>query len=289
MTTTGMPGSNLRGRRGERGFALVLAILSLMLLTFLGLTLATTTSTELQIATNYRWSQQALYNAEAGLEAARIALSNVADVTNKWRDKLPAVRIGPISPPTCLTSSSCWNKGFAPDHEVAAGLRDFEKDDCDDWGGIGYGLVLTDDTETVLPAGIERYENVTTFGGESLNGAFTLWVRRPLEVDNAGHFSDSEAIDSLLIVSEGVAPYAGPADAFTRAHQATRVLETRLTLVVAAAGDPCGLGRAQGQEGGSPMGENFNPCANLTAGAGGTLENVFGGAGAPLTGIPGVN
>jgi len=30
-------------RAGERGFALVLAILSLMLLTFLGLTLATTT------------------------------------------------------------------------------------------------------------------------------------------------------------------------------------------------------------------------------------------------------
>jgi len=50
-------------RRSERGFALILAILSLMLLTFLGLTLATTTSTELQIATNYRWSQQALYNA----------------------------------------------------------------------------------------------------------------------------------------------------------------------------------------------------------------------------------
>ena len=74
-------------RRGERGFALILAILSLMLLTFLGLTLATTTSTELQIATNYRWSQQALYNAEAGLEAARIVLSDplVADVAAQWQ------------------------------------------------------------------------------------------------------------------------------------------------------------------------------------------------------------
>ena len=58
---------------GEGGFALILAILSLMLLTFLGLTLAATTSTELQIATNYRWSQQALYNAEAGIEAARVS------------------------------------------------------------------------------------------------------------------------------------------------------------------------------------------------------------------------
>ena len=52
--------------RSERGFALVLAILALMLLTFLGLTLAATTSTELKIASNYRWSQQARYNAEAG-------------------------------------------------------------------------------------------------------------------------------------------------------------------------------------------------------------------------------
>ena len=33
-------------RPGEPGFALILAILSLMLLTFLGLTLATTTSTD---------------------------------------------------------------------------------------------------------------------------------------------------------------------------------------------------------------------------------------------------
>ena len=87
-----MEDRSFEGRRGERGFALVLAILSLMLLTFLGLTMATTTSTELQIATNYRWSQQALYNAEAGLEAARIVLSNVADVTTQWRRSCPPAR-----------------------------------------------------------------------------------------------------------------------------------------------------------------------------------------------------
>ena len=73
LTATGMDRRNIEEKRnvmaqvkkaetarGESGFALVLAILSLMLLTFLGLTLATTTSTELQIATNYRWSQQAV-------------------------------------------------------------------------------------------------------------------------------------------------------------------------------------------------------------------------------------
>jgi PilX N-terminal len=266
MTTKGMAGSS--GRRGERGFALVLAILSLMLLTFLGLTLATTTSTELQIATNYRWSQQALYNAEAGLEAARVALANVADLSTKWVGELPARRTG------------SWLAGAAPapTDSVYPGGRDFEKASCDTWGGVGYGLVLKDDTGKVLPAGVTRYENISTLGGESLNGAFTLWIRRPLAVDNGGQFSDATADDQLVIVSEGVAPYGGSADAFIRTHQATRVLETRLTLVLASAGEPCGLGRLQGQEGGSPMGENFNPCANLTEGSSGSLAGAFGGS-----------
>ena len=66
------------GRVAEGGFALILAMLSLLLLTFLGLTLAATTSTELQIASNQRWSQQARYNAEAGLQAAQIILRDIA-------------------------------------------------------------------------------------------------------------------------------------------------------------------------------------------------------------------
>ena len=65
-----------------------------MLLTFLGLTLATTTSTELQIATNYRWSQQALYNAEAGLEAAKLLLAQVAMADGDFRNILPTARAG---------------------------------------------------------------------------------------------------------------------------------------------------------------------------------------------------
>ena len=94
-----------------------------------------------------------------------------------------------------------------------------------------------------------------------------------------------EVYDLVIdIVSEGVAPYAGgfagQASALVRSRQAVRVLETRFTLGLASAGDPCGLGAQHGQEGGSPMGENFNPCVNVTAGAGGTLAGVFGGAGA---------
>ncbi len=247
-------------RSAERGFALVLAILSLMLLTFLGLTLATTTSTELQIATNYRWSQQALYNAEAGLEAARIVLSNVADDTVYWQNELPTLRGG------------TWLKyAEPPPADPVVAMRDFDKSLCDDRAGIGYGRVLND--------GVTTYENVATFpavGGETLNGAFTVWIRRPLRVANDGQYSDEPQNDRLVIVAEGVAPYMGPGDAFTRARQATRVLETRFTLALGEAGTPC-LGNQQGQEGGSPMGENFSPCAPITAGATGSLADQFGG------------
>jgi hypothetical protein len=265
-----MEDRSFEGRPGEQGFALVLAILSLMLLTFLGLTMAATTSTELQIATNYRWSQQALYNAEAGLEAARIVLSNVADVSTEWQNNLPPAR------------TAWWNPATpsAPAGTVTG--RDYERWDCDNRGaGVGYGLVLTELAQ--------RYENVGTFAGETLNGAFTIWIRRPLVGNNAGQYSEDPTDNSrLVIVAEGVAPYGGATDAFVRSRQAVRVLETRFTLALATAGEPCGLGRLQGQEGGSPMGENFNPCVNVTTGASGTLGPAFGGTSdsGQLTGNP---
>jgi hypothetical protein len=245
-------------RPGQQGFALILAILSLMLLTFLGLTLATSTSTELQIATNYRWSQQAEYNAQAGLEAGRVMLAQVAVPTTQWAGNLYPVRTG------------VWNPGAAvlPTVVPPGGTgRDFDHASCDTRGGVGYGLVLTQ--------GATRYENVSSFGTQSVNGAFTVWVRRGLIVDVNGRFTDDPANDNLIIVSEGVAPYVGPADAFIRAHQAVRVLETTFQLSVSP-GNPCGVGMAMGQEGGSPRGDNFNPCALMTDGLDGTLAGQFG-------------
>ena len=265
-------------RDNERGMALILAILALMLLTFLGLTLAATTSTELQIATNYRWSQQAQYNAEAGLEAARIVLSRTAQFTNYWRLQLPAARPG------------SWHVGGPPPGPLAAAVgRDYEMSSavaagnpntntCDSGtaatarGGLGYGRVITEGS------GATRYENVSTFSGQTLNGAFTIWIRRPLSVDNGGNISDATSDSEAIITSEGVAPYIGASTAFTRAQQARRVVEARFALLMPPPGTPC-LGSQAGQEGGSPTGENFNPCAPITAGASGSLANVFGGAG----------
>jgi hypothetical protein len=179
--------------RDEAGFALVIALLALMLLTFLGLTLATTTSTELQVAANYRWSQQAYYNAEAGLEAAKVILRRVQDPTQI----LPIAR----------TPSSTWQEYTA--NPTAPGTtsvsqratRNFENFRCDHRGnGVGYGSVI-DDNGTGSP-----YENVRTLFGSNLQGAFTIWVRRPVQSDASGNLFDYQNNDNVIITAEGVAP-----------------------------------------------------------------------------------
>src|SRR5260221_2094848 len=126
------------GRPGESGFALMLAIVALMRLTFLGLTLAATTSTELQIATNYRWSQQALYNAEAGLEASKIVLSRVANTTTYWDAVVGVARSPLAAPPTPAWTGT----GPLPAGQIG---RDYLHAACPgDHGGAGSGHLLAE-------------------------------------------------------------------------------------------------------------------------------------------------
>jgi hypothetical protein len=267
----------MRGRRGgQAGFALILAILALMLLTFLGLALATTSSTELQIATNFRWSQQALFNAEAGLEAGKLILSNVANPATNWLTVLPAARAG------------TWASGLAPAPIEATGGRDFSPAPCSGRGSganqMGYGLVLKDPANCIGPA--NRCQDVSAFMGQAINGSFTLWVRRQLLVNNNGQFYDDPALPSgnpnaAVLTVEGVAPYIGTSTAFSRANQAVRVLEITFALSTSASGPPCQSMR--GQEGGAPSGENFDPCSLLSSGPGGSLAGVFGAGGGTLT------
>jgi hypothetical protein len=263
----------------QAGFALILAILSLMLLTFLGLTLAATTSTELQIATNYRWSQQALYNAEAGLEAAKLVLAQVARVDASFRNILPAARTG------------SWHYGVTgatggpPDPNAGtparAGLRDYEMMGCAGRSGVGYGRILT------VPSGVPQpvssgvaapdYQDVSEYMGTTLNGAFTLWVRRDTVVSDTGEFSDNADDTALVVTAEGVAPYTSQSTAFARANQARRILEVAYVLLVNQGNRCQGL---SGQEGLAASGENFDPCSPLKASGvaaalgGAVLENA---------------
>lgn len=57
-------------RHGERGSAYIIALLVLVVLTILGLALATISQTEVQIGANEVMSHRVLYGAEAGIQAA---------------------------------------------------------------------------------------------------------------------------------------------------------------------------------------------------------------------------
>ncbi|MGH7533962.1 MAG: pilus assembly PilX family protein [Gemmatimonadales bacterium] len=257
------------GRKREAGFALVVAILALMLLTFLGLALAATTSTELQIATNYRWSQQALYNAEAGLQVGKLLLMNIVP---DWGLILPVSRGGtwteaaPAGPPTALRARN--DAGGQP-------TRNFSYGFCDNrYARAGFGVVF-DDPATAAP-----YQNVTTILGQTLNGSFTLWVRRPVVTDAAGNIGDYPQPDQLILTAEGTAPYTGALAgfAFARANKAVRVLEITLTSA-----NPQECGGGTGQRGLGSGGAGFNPCVPL-AGGGTGPGGDFGNLGGRLTG-----
>lgn len=260
--------------RRESGFALILAILSLMLLTFLGLTLATTTSTELQIATNYRWAQQALYNAEAGLELGKRYLRQI-----EWQTVLPPARTGLPSPGLenygGYPGGNCaqGDAGHCPDPGVfIRATRNFENYACDQTGSVaaaagfqGFGMVL-DDFNFAVP-----FENVTTFLGQTLNGNFTLWVRRPyvLSDDSPPHLEDDVRNDRLILTSEGIAPFTGlsAVSAFGQANRAMRILEVTLQRI--APGD---CENRTSQVGSGPLGAGFDQCDPIRE------QGILGGA-----------
>jgi hypothetical protein len=66
-------------RRDERGVALVVALLSMLLLSALGLGLMMTTMSETMIATNYRDGGEAMYSADAGIERVMQDVLTVPD------------------------------------------------------------------------------------------------------------------------------------------------------------------------------------------------------------------
>jgi hypothetical protein len=272
MTDSRRAGRPTEAQRSEAGFALILALLALMLLTFLGLTLATSTSTELKIATNYRWQQQALYNAEAGIEVGKRIVSGVSS----WTSILPTKRTTTWDGMTAPTSS----RGGANASRSTADAwgnpsRNFESGPCDKRGnGVGYGAVLDDGS------GLAPYQYKTTIYGKSLNGAFTLWVRRPVVGQPDGSFLDYTGTgdeDHLVLVSEGVAPYSG-AQLTTRTagNAAVQTIEVLLSQVRGTATAPCATRTGQAGQGAGNAG--YSACDSITgAGLSGALGTAATG------------
>jgi hypothetical protein len=177
-----------------------MALLALMLLSFLGLTLSLTTSTEAQIARNYTLSRQAYFNAVAGAEAAKNVLKGLSD----WGPLLPLQRPTDLASMETDPSTLGLGGGFSD--------RDWEGWSCDRGaasgkGGVGYGIVFD-------PPGSEMpFDYQSTFRGQSLNGGFTVWARRETEWNStAGHLVDSTNTDVLILTVEGVAPFVSRVD-----------------------------------------------------------------------------
>jgi hypothetical protein len=240
-----------RQKNRESGFALVLALLALLLLTSLGLSLSTTTGTELQISTNHRWAESARYNAEAGIEFGKQVLSNLDEAA--WNTLLPPYRA------TAAT--------FTP--PVDASSRSYENRGCDARGNnMGYGVVLN------AQGTAYQYMSATTMGGTTytLNGAYTLWVRRARVWSGADLVDYGPGADVLILTSEGVAPYTGAVnnEGFASANRAVYTME-----VVLSQSPPVGTCDSEGgQAGADPQNTNSYGCLNPTLRLGGTNMNL---------------
>jgi hypothetical protein len=78
--------------KSNEGSAFVISILILFVLTVLGLALMLTTSTEKDIAINYRWGEQAFFNADAALEYGKNVLASYALLNANFTAILPPFR-----------------------------------------------------------------------------------------------------------------------------------------------------------------------------------------------------
>lgn len=245
----------------ESGFALILALLALVLLTTMGLALSQSTSVEVQISSNHRWATSARYNAEAGIEYGKSLLM----ASPNWTNILPPVRTNPDWLPTAWNGGAQASPTGAP--TVGRATRDFENWKCDQRGyGMGYGVVYDDGGA----GGAEEYRS--QIGGAALNGAFTLWVRRPV-MWNLGNgegtqLQDYPSNDVLVLVSEGVAPYTGGSNtnAFAATNRATYTIETLLSRNGTVIVDQSECNSRQGQAGGSATGGNSSGCVSLKSG-----------------------
>ena len=146
----------------------------------------------------------------------------------------------------------------------AGASRNWENWKCDTRGyGQGYGVVLN------VGGTVEQYRS--TVGGVTINGAFTLWVRRPVRWSGGNGtgatLQDNPDNNVLILVSEGVAPYVGATNAstFGAANRAVYTIETLVGVSGTTFLDyTAQCASRQGQAGGSAQGTNSSGCIALS-------------------------
>ncbi len=88
----------------EKGIALVLVLMMMLLLSVLGTTIYTTSSTEIRISRNNRFMNEAFYAAERGVEYAQ-ADANIYSVIGTGTASVPATGVNLASGNTDVTGT----------------------------------------------------------------------------------------------------------------------------------------------------------------------------------------
>jgi hypothetical protein len=114
------------------------------------------------------------------------------------------------------------------------------------------------------------YQFKQNVGGLALSGAFTLWIRRPVNWVPVGGttqtLQDYTGDDALILVSEGIAPFVGNTTARS-SNRASHIIEVLLskgsssTTTVIPGETSCSA--RQGQSGGNAQGTNSSGCTVL--------------------------
>jgi PilX N-terminal len=230
----------MQSNRGEQGSAFVISILVLFVLTVLGLALMLTTTTEKDIAINYRWGEQAFFNADAALEYGKNVLGQYLLNDGDFRNILP-----PARPDVTVADASLpWGQALpeapgTPCDPRTPGCRDYQYyvDHCPPIGAgpcvrvyIGKVLKRPDNTlaqfDFRAPGGAVAGD-LDGDGVADLEGTFTLWVRRPIVGTQDYGVSDarnpSGLHDRVILTAEGTAP--GPMGAGAGKSVSVRRLE----------------------------------------------------------------
>ena len=208
--------------RDNEGSAFIISILVLFVLSVLGLALMLTTTTEKDIAINYRWGEQAFFNADAALEYGKNVLASYAQANTDFRAILPPARAVATVADNMQPRTAGHPEAGACDPAVA-GCRDYQYyiDQCPPGGGgpctrvfIGRVLPRPDGTLAMwdFRAPVGTPGDLDNDGNPDIDGTYTIWVRRPT-VGTRDYGSLPGEDDRIIVTAEGTAPNAAGAGA----------------------------------------------------------------------------
>jgi hypothetical protein len=211
-----------RGGASQEGSAFVISILVLFVLSVLGMALMLTTTTEKDIAINYRWGEQAFFNADAALEYGKNVLGEYVLKSGDFSKILPPAREDVMVPDSSAPRDVGHPEFDSACDPATPGCRDYQYfvDHCPPGAPgpcvrvyIGKVLVRFDGRpmqyDFRAPGG-ELAGDVDGDGAADLDGTVTLWVRRPIigtrDYGAQDSVNPNGLHDRVILTAEGTAP-----------------------------------------------------------------------------------